>query len=241
MGCKDRSSTPLGCSAAGEGIQKPSGMVSWTRQDSSSGRPPKQMRYQQTCGGLSPRLCWWASRIHTASGLRNERDCESSLIRASDGEMTMPRTTTNSALIDALDRFEVCLETPLVPGEMEGWAESLRNAYHELAPVLNAHLRQVHRPMLAQIASEDPELLCHTEEIKHADQVTLETFDRLRQWVEQLPDVVAKIEPNEKRLEEHIGSLIRDGLELVMHIRKQETVLSTWHQEAMFRDRGTVD
>lgn len=153
----------------------------------------------------------------------------------------MPHTTTNSAFIDALERFEVCLETPLVPGEMEGWAESLRNAYHELAPVLRHHLSTVHYPMLKQIATEDPELLCHTEEMKRADHATLETFGRLQQWIEQLPDVAAKIEPNEKRLEEHIGSLIHDGLELVMHIRKQETVLSTWHQEAMFRDRGTVD
>jgi hypothetical protein len=95
--------------------------------------------------------------------------------------------------------------------------------------------------MLKQIAIEDPELLCHTEEMKRADQETLETVDRLRQWIEQLPELAAQVEPDEKRLEEHISSLIHDGLDLVMHIRKQETVLSTWHQEAMFRDRGNVD
>lgn len=153
----------------------------------------------------------------------------------------MTQTTTNTAMIDALARFEVCLETPLVPGELENWAASLRSAYHELVPALNDHLRAVHHPMLKQIAIEDPELLCHTEEMKRADQETLETVDRLRQWIEQLPELAAQVEPDEKRLEEHISSLIHDGLDLVMHIRKQETVLSTWHQEAMFRDRGNVD
>lgn len=153
----------------------------------------------------------------------------------------MSQTTTNTAVIDALERFEVCLQTPLVSGEMENWAWALRDAYHELVPALNDHLRTVHQPMLKQIAIEDPELLCHTEEMKRIDQETLETINRLRQWIEQLPDLAEQIEPDEKRLEEHIGSLIHDGLELVMHIRKQETVLSTWHQEAMLRDRGNGD
>lgn len=153
----------------------------------------------------------------------------------------MSRTTANSAVIDAVERFEVCLETPLVPGEMENWASALRDAYRELAPVLDDHLQTVRRPMLRQIATDDPELLCHTEEMKRADKETLERLDRLRQWIEQLPDVASKIEPDEKRLEEHIRSLIRDGLELVMHVRKQETVLNTWYQEAIFRDRGNVD
>lgn len=153
----------------------------------------------------------------------------------------MSRTTTNTAVSDALDRFEVCLETPLVSGEMENWAGALRAAYRELSPVLSDHLRTVHRPMLKQIATEDPELLCHTEEMKRADLATLETFDRLRQWIEQLPNDAENIEPDEKRLEVHFGNIIHDGLEFVMHVRKQETVLSTWHQEAMFRDRGNGD
>lgn len=149
--------------------------------------------------------------------------------------------TTNTAVIDALERFEVCLETPLIPGDMEKWAGALRDAYHELAPVLYDHLRTVRHPLLTQIAADDPELLCHTEEMKRADKETLRTFDRLRQWVEELPEIATKIEPNEKRLEKHIGNLSRDGLEFVMHVRKQETVLSTWHQEAMSRVRGNVD
>lgn len=153
----------------------------------------------------------------------------------------MTQTTTNTAAIEALERFEVCLQTPLVSGEMVNWAGALRAAYRELSPALSSHLRTVHRPMLKQIATEDPELLSRTVEMQNADEVTLETFNRLQQWIEQLPDTAAKIEPDEKRLDEHVASLVHDGLEFVMHVRKQETVLSTWHQEAIFRDRGNGD
>ena len=153
----------------------------------------------------------------------------------------MSQTITHTAVIDALERFEVCLQTPLVSGEMENWAANLRTAYRELSPALSDHLRTVHRPMLKQIAAEDPELLCHTEEMKRADLETLKTFERLRQWIEELPNDAANIEPDEKRLEDHIGNLIHDGLEFVMHVRKQETVLSTWHDEAICRDNGSGD
>lgn len=153
----------------------------------------------------------------------------------------MSRTTINSAVIDALERFEVCLQTPMVSGELENWSTALRAAYRELSPVLSDYLRTIHRPMLKQIATEDPELLCRTEAMQRADFETVETLDRLRQWIEQLPDVATKIEPDEKRLEKHVHSLIHDGLEFVMHVRKQETVLSTWHQEAMVRDLGNGD
>jgi hypothetical protein len=157
------------------------------------------------------------------------------------GEIAMPETTTNSSVIKALERFEACLETPMIPGEMENWAKNLREAYQELAPVLDEHLQTVHRPMIQQIAVDDPELLRHTEEMKSADKETREMFDRLQQWIEQLPEVASKVEPDEKRLDEHIASIIRDGLAFVMHVRKQETVLSTWHQESMCRVRGNVD
>ena len=154
----------------------------------------------------------------------------------------MLRVITNTAVIDALERFEVCLETPVIPGEMEHWAAALFDAYGELSPLLNNHLCTVHHSLLQQIAREDPGLLCHTKEMKLADKETLETFERLRPWIEQLPEVATKIEPDEKRLETHVDSLIHDGLEFVMHVRKQETVLNTWHHEALCRDHhGDVD
>lgn len=153
----------------------------------------------------------------------------------------MSHLTLNTEFAEALERFQISLETPLISGEMESWADCVRSAYRDLASVLHEHVREVHRPMIKQISTEDPELLCHIAGIEQADSSNLDAFDRLGQRIEQLPGLVAKIEPDEKRLEDHLSRLIQEGLELAMQLHKQETVISTWHDEALFRDRGTID
>ena len=88
-----------------------------------------------------------------------------------------------------------------------------------------------HRPTLKQIATEDPELLCHTEAMKRADLETLKTFDRLRQWIEPLPDIAEKIEPAvgtginthpdfARRVREVFGNQIRSGQLSNGHLQK---------------------
>jgi hypothetical protein len=49
------------------------------------------------------------------------------------------------------------------------------------------------------------------------------------------------VEPDERLLSNAIEELSEKVINIVLRIRKHETQLSTWHLEAMSRDRGTVD
>ncbi len=153
----------------------------------------------------------------------------------------MSHLAMNTEFAEALERFQISLEIPVISGEMESWADCVRSAYRGLTPILHEHIRAVHRPIIKQISAEDPELLCQIAGVERGDNANLEAFDKLGQRIEQLPGLATKIEPDERRLEDHLNQLVKDGLELAMQLHKQETVLSTWHDESVFRDRGTVD
>ncbi|MFT5328149.1 MAG: hypothetical protein ACI8P0_006061 [Planctomycetaceae bacterium] len=150
----------------------------------------------------------------------------------------MLRTESNSALIDAVERLEVSLHSPVVPGEMIGWADSLRKAVSDLHSPLNEQLNQVHHRAIKQIAVEDPELSARAVHLKHTDEQNIQTFERLLTQVSNLPERVSQAEPDEGSMMTELRETIDDGLEFVLSVRGQETALSTWMNESLNRDRG---
>lgn len=145
------------------------------------------------------------------------------------------------ALTEALAAFETSLPTPFVPGELESWVRDARDAVSRFDPLLRTRLVRVHDPELQQIATEDPDLLSRVEDLREGDRRSLADLASLRRTLDSLDVLAPEREPFETKLEGQLDELVRQGLDFVLHVRRQEVALRTWLQEAYDRDRGTLD
>lgn len=150
----------------------------------------------------------------------------------------MLRTESNSTLIDAVEKLEVALQTPFVPGEMVNWAEDVRRSLTSVHSPLNEQINQVHQRAIKQIALEDPELSARAVNLNRADERSLQQFERLLLRVQNLPERVDQAEPDESSMESELREIIDDGLKFVLAVRGQETAIDTWMSESLNRDRG---
>lgn len=140
-----------------------------------------------------------------------------------------------------LEHLEVAAGTPMVPGEMENWLQEVDGALAKLQSSFEEQLRESHAPQLRSIKREDSEMFRHVEELQQEDAAITESIATLQARAGVLKPMVQRIEPDEKRAELAITELGEQALQLVSRIRKQETALRTWLQEAFTRDRGVVD
>lgn len=98
----------------------------------------------------------------------------------------MLRTESNGTLIDAVEKLEVALQTPFVPGEMVNWAEAARQSLTAVHSPLNEQINHVHQRAIKQIAIEDPELSARAVNLKRADEQSMQQFERLLQRVQNV-------------------------------------------------------
>jgi hypothetical protein len=141
----------------------------------------------------------------------------------------------------SLERFENCLITPVMSGELVSWTNEVQSAWAGCVAQVRMHLSELHPRQYKQISKEDPELLPRTEKLQQQDEALdeeCEEFDRtLRRFAEHSPT----FEPDEEKIAKHVQALIGDGIELVTNVRKQEAAVQTWFIEAFTRDRGVAD
>lgn len=141
----------------------------------------------------------------------------------------------------SVDRFENCLITPVLSGELVSWTEEVQSAWNDCVAQIRLHLSELHPKQYKQISKVDPELLPRTEKLQQQDEALeeeCEEFARtLRRFVEHSPT----FEPDEEKIAKHVQSLIDDGIELVTNVRKQEAAVQTWFIEAFTRDGGVAD
>src|SRR5262245_3096947 len=147
-------------------------------------------------------------------------------------------TPHESEFRDALQTLEISLETPRVSGELERWIADVQKNVELLSRLLPRHLERHHAARLRQIAAEDPGLNAEVERLKAGDDRSREQFDDLQERVNRLATKATKVEPDESRLEEGLVSLTAQGLDFVIHARKQEIAIDAWQQEALYRDTG---
>jgi hypothetical protein len=155
--------------------------------------------------------------------------------------MSTSHVDTEHDLKPALERFETCLLSPVVPGELAEWTNEVKDAWCECVAQIREHIREFHPRQYKQISKEDPELLPRTEKLQAADaelEEDCEEFDRaVRRFAEHAP----KFEPDEEKIAGHVKSLVDAGVVLVTSVRKQEAAVQTWFIEAFTRDRGVAD
>ncbi len=153
----------------------------------------------------------------------------------------MPSLKPNSPLLDALAQLEACLETPVVPGELEVWTGAVHSATEEVARRLTDTVQNEHPPKLKQLAHDDPGLFRRVAELKEDDEESLRRLASFRAQLETLSRKAVAAEPDELQVADSLQAFIAHGLALVIQARKQEVALETWMGEALDRDRGVVD
>jgi hypothetical protein len=141
----------------------------------------------------------------------------------------------------ALQLFETCLETPLVPGELGSWAEQLTSACC-CAKEQWIQASQVEHPdQFKQIGKEDPEMSTRVQNMQEEDMAIACQFDAVCQDVANFHDRSPTMEGDEARFKPAMQDLVEAGLKLVIRIRTQEQAIRTWFLEAFDRDRGNAD
>lgn len=154
--------------------------------------------------------------------------------------MTTSRGPT-SAFFQALERLESRLETPVVPGELSGWANAARAAADEAARAFDETVSGVHDRMYKDIVEQDPGAQNRVDGLREEDRRLLSDLSSLLSKISTLAKSAHYIEPDESQLEEQMDAAIQYGLKFVIDSRKQERALETWYLEAFGRDRGTAD
>jgi septal ring factor EnvC (AmiA/AmiB activator) len=141
----------------------------------------------------------------------------------------------------ALALWETSLETPFVPGELERWIAAARASYDGFAPLWRQRRQRLHEAEFEEISEEDPELLQRVEEMREEDAEIDRQLTAIGERIAAFEKGIAKVEPDEGRIDDELAAFADAALAEVIRVRKQELALRTWLVEAFERDCGDGD
>lgn len=153
----------------------------------------------------------------------------------------MNTARSNERFFNLLDRFESCLETPAVPGELSDWFQETNDVLHEVARQFGEQVHGTHAGILQDILNEDPELHSRVTEMREVDERLRTELIELKSRIRALTEYADQTDVEETQLHSQLESIIERGLKFVIDARKQEHALTTWYMEAFERDRGIAD
>lgn len=139
-----------------------------------------------------------------------------------------------------LSDFEHCVETPFVPGELEGWLNQTHQALQQLIPQIELLTQHIHKDEFTEIAEEDPGLLGRVESMRDEDRTVQEEMQQLVKNLEQLRAQETR-GATETDLKQDLDAFVSTALTFLNRVRSQEVAIRTWLVEAFNRDRGEVD
>jgi hypothetical protein len=144
-------------------------------------------------------------------------------------------------LTDPLRRLETALDTPPVPGELRTWASTLRKTFAETTHQILEHIEHVHPEQFEEIEQENSELLARVTGLREEDRKNREWCRSLEHQFAELEANAARAGADEKQAMDQQQKLLEEGLRFVMNVRRQETAIRTWIEEAFDRDTGLGD
>lgn len=146
-----------------------------------------------------------------------------------------------SPLEGALRRLEIALETPVIPGEMADWCMEAVKACREVGGEFDVTVEGRHKGLLQEMMNYDPEQAPRIQQLKETDEELRERTNKFEHRLCKLCNATELAGADEVRVLDQVEETIKIGLELVIDFRKQELAISTWHGEALKRDRGVAD
>jgi hypothetical protein len=144
-------------------------------------------------------------------------------------------------LSNTLSKLETALLTPVVSGELESWARTAQEATSELDQRLPAYLNSVLHPQYAEIAKSDNELLSRVQQLIAEDQNLILEQGTFSHKMNDFTRRASQIKKDEAQVAAQREQIEKDGIALILRIKKQRAAADTWLAEATYRDRGPVD
>jgi hypothetical protein len=144
-------------------------------------------------------------------------------------------------LTDPLRRLETALDTPPVPGELRAWATTLRQTFDETTREILRQIDTVHPAQFQEIDDQNPELLARVEHLRDEDRKNQDYCRSLAAQFAELEANAIRAGADEKQVIDQQQKLVDEGLRFVMNVRRQETAIRTWTEEAFDRDTGVGD
>lgn len=161
-----------------------------------------------------------------------------------EGGTTNAPTTArqNDGFLKALEDFETSLETPVMPGDLNGWVTTVKRAYDSLGSMLRDDVPLKHATVYAAIAKQDQELANRVEKLRATDeQLAMVDFGIVECSIQQLLDRAESAEQDELKASRLREDVVKQALAFVISARTQETEITTWFSEAFNRDSGSGD
>jgi hypothetical protein len=143
-------------------------------------------------------------------------------------------------LAETMARLEKALLTPAIAGELSAWVSAVQEAAATLTVDLASYLHSVLHVQYSEIARTDPEMSAHVEKLLAGDQQLLEQITRFHEDLHALAAAAEHVQRNEGKLADQRQRLEDQGLALILGIKKQQAVATTWLAEAHYRDRGVA-
>ncbi len=144
-------------------------------------------------------------------------------------------------LTDPLRRLETALDTPPVPGELRTWAATLRKTFADTTHEILEQIEHVHPEQFEEIEQQNPELLARVSGLREEDRKNRDWCHSLDRQFAELEVNAARAGADEKQAMDQQQKLLEEGLRFVMNVRRQETAIRTWTEEAFDRDTGMAD
>lgn len=150
-------------------------------------------------------------------------------------------THTEKRFKDTLARLETALERPLIPGELESWAQEVQTEAEAFDGLLQGQVEGHHAEVFGNIKQEDEALIQRVERMREEDRNIRTEFDAFLSEARKLRDKAPGSEPDEATETDRVAHVSDKGLILVIRIRKHELHIQTWLVESAWRDRGVKD
>jgi hypothetical protein len=144
-------------------------------------------------------------------------------------------------LAESIAAFETSLMTPVVSGELATWVAAAKRTAKGLADVFAQQIKVFHPQQLRVIKRDGEDLHKRVQDLEAEDRLI---SDKLREVIDRiavLDERTERIGSDEARASAQQQDVVDQGLDVILHIRKQETALRTWLSEALNRDTGVAD
>ncbi|MGE0609708.1 MAG: hypothetical protein AB7O62_21640 [Pirellulales bacterium] len=146
-------------------------------------------------------------------------------------------TRLQSTMID----LEAALLTPVVAGELADWVASVQKAAATFNTDFVRCVRSDLHPKYREIAKTDNDLMSHVQQLLKTDHELFEAMASFQDDAAALRQLAEVAGQEEVRVVEYQQDLEKNGLNLIMRIKKQHVAVATWLDEAHCRDRGVGD
>jgi hypothetical protein len=148
---------------------------------------------------------------------------------------------TEKQVFRLLEQLERSVYVPLVSGEAARWLESVTAAAQAAQSTICEYYRQVHSQLFKQMAELDPEQFPRFQKLEEEDEAICASLQETVELATKLNTAADLAELDERLLSKATKELADRVIAVVLRARKHETEISTWHVEALVRDRGAVD